>query len=147
MEVARMRRAALAAALALAVASPARAADPAAEAAKSYTLEAYATPRTVKPGGSGTLSIVVTPSRETHVHPQAPLKVTLRTTEGLKLDKTTLGRADLADPKGGAPRFVLTFAATGTGAQSATATVDFFICSDQWCVKQVREVSIPVDVK
>ena len=125
----------------------ARAADPAAEAARSYRLEASASPSTLKAGGAGVLHLAIEPGPGTHVHPQAPLKVTLSATPGLALAKARLGRADLADPKGAAPRFEVPFKATAAGAQVATLKVDFFICSDAWCVKQARDVKLPVDVK
>ena len=121
--------------------------DPGAEAARSYQLEVVAAPASLKAGGAGALRIAITPVAKTHVHPQAPLKVTLSSSPGLALSKAKLGRADLADPKAEAPRFEVPFTATAAGAQQATAVVDFFICSDAWCVKQVREVVVPVEVK
>lgn len=131
-------------ALAVQAAAPA---DPGAEAARSYKLDVAAMPASLAVGGAGTLEIAITPSKETHVHPQAPLKVTLAATPGLSLAKAALGRADLADPKAAAPRFSVPFKAAAAGAQELTAKVDFFICSDQWCVKQVREVKVAVAVK
>lgn len=139
-------RLAVTVALAL-LAAPALAADPGAEAAKSYRLEVSATPASVAVGGEGALAITIAPVEKTHVHPQAPLKVTLSATPGLAIPKATLGRADLSDPKAEAPAFKVPFKATAAGAQALTAKVDFFICSDQWCVKQVREVKVAVDVK
>jgi hypothetical protein len=73
--------------------------------------------------------------------------VTLTATPGLKLGKEKLGRADVLDPKAGAPRFEVPFTAAAAGAQEATAKVDFFICSDTWCVKQIRDVKVAVSVK
>lgn len=141
-----MMRLAIALAAALA-AAPAVAGDPGAEAARSYKLEVTAAPAALAVGGEGTLSVVITPVEKTHVHPQAPLKVTLAATGGLSLAKAALGRGDLADPKAEAPRLAAPFKATAAGAQEITAKVDFFICSDQWCVKQVREVKVPVAVR
>jgi hypothetical protein len=140
-----MRRAV--AVLALAFAFAARAVDPSAEAARSYTLEASATPSAPRAGAAGTLVIAIRPAAKAHVHPQAPLKVTLSGTPGLQLAKTQLGRKDVADPKAEAPRFEVPFTATAAGKQEARAKVDFFICSDQWCVKQVRDVVVALDVK
>ena len=138
----------LALALALALrAAAAQAADPSEEAARSYQLEASASPATLKVGASGALTIAIKPLGKVHVHPQAPLKVTLGSTAGLTLAKGALGRADLKDPKAEAPRFTVPFSAAAAGPQEATAKVDFFVCSDQWCVKQIREVKIAVDVK
>jgi hypothetical protein len=124
----------------------ARAVDPGAEAARSYTIEATG-PATLKVGAAGTLVLAIKPVAKTHVHPQAPLKITLTATPGLALAKTALGRKDLPDPKAEAPRFEVPFTAAAAGKQEATAKVDFFICSDQWCVKQVRDVVVAVDVK
>jgi hypothetical protein len=139
-------RLALALAAAL-LATAAHAGDPGAEAAKSYALTVTATPAALKVGGEGTLSIAIAPVAKTHVHPQAPLKVTLGATPGLTLAKGALGRGDLADPKAEAPAFKVSFKAAAAGAQELTAKVDFFICSDQWCVKQIRDVKVAVDVK
>jgi len=139
-------RSAIALALAL-HALPALGADPGVEAAKSYGLEVSATPSSLQVGGEGTLLVAITPVGKTHVHPQAPLKVTLAASPGLSLAKGVLGRADLSDPKAEAPSFKAPFKATAAGAQELTAKVDFFICSDQWCVKQVREVKVAVVVR
>jgi hypothetical protein len=141
-------RLAVAVAVALALhAVPALAADPGAEAARSYRLDVTATPVALKVGGEGALAIAITPVGKTHVHPQAPLKVTLAASPGLSFAKASLGRGDLSDPKAEAPAFKVPFKAAATGAQELTAKVDFFICSDQWCVKQIREVKVAVDVK
>jgi hypothetical protein len=137
----------LASALALAAqATAARAADPGEEAARSYTIEATG-PATLKPGGTGTLVLAIKPTAKVHVHPQAPLKIALTATPGLTLGKSALGRKDLADPKAEAPRFEVPVTAAAAGKQEASAKVDFFICSDQWCVKQVRDVKVAIDVK
>jgi hypothetical protein len=137
----------LAAAAAVALfALPARAVDPGAEAARSYAIEATG-PATLEVGAAGTLVLAIKPVAKTHVHPQAPLKIALSATPGLTLSKSALGRKDMPDPKAEAPRFEVPFTATAAGKQEARAKVDFFICSDQWCVKQVRDVVVAIDVK
>ena len=80
-------------------------------------------------------------------HPQAPLKIAPEATPGLKPEKTTLGKADPVDPKADGRRFEVPFVAEAAGKQEARAKVDFFICSDQWCVKQVKDVTAAVDVR
>src|SRR5512144_1814940 len=119
---------------ALAAAPLARAGDPSAEAAKSYRIDTAGSTERVAPGGKGTIVLSIVPIAKVHVHPQAPLKITLESTPGLKLEKTSLGKADPVDP-------------AAEGKQEARAKLDFFICSDQWCVKQVRDVTVPVDVR
>jgi hypothetical protein len=137
----------LLAALALLVAaSMVRAADFAAEAAKSYRIDTQGSTVEVKAGGKGTLVLAIVPVEKVHVHPQAPLKITLEA-PGLTLEKTSLGHKDAVDPKSEGPRFEIPFVAAAAGRQDAKAKVDFFICSDQWCVKQTRDVTVAVNVK
>jgi hypothetical protein len=143
-----MRPAALALlALAALAALPARAADPGAEAAASYAIEASAAPARLKAGEQGTLTLAIKPVKGAHVHPQAPLKVALTATPGLSLARAELGRKQLSEPASEAPRFQVPFTAAAAGAQEARARVDFFICSDRWCVKQVRELTVAVAVE
>ncbi len=123
-------------------------ADSAADASRGYTLEATASPSAVKVGQAGKLAIEIRPKAPTwHVHPQAPLKVQLDAPAGLKIDRRELGRKDVADAKAEAPRFETPFVATAAGPQSVHAKVDFFLCSDTACVKQVKDVSTVVDGK
>ena len=127
---------------------PALAADPAAEAAQGYTLEARAAPGDLKVGESGKLVVVITPRAPTwHVHPQAPLKIRFDAPAGLRVDRPELGRRDVVDPKAEAPRFETVFLATTAGTQDAKANVDFFICSETVCVKQTRTLPISVSVR
>ena len=135
------------AAVAAALAAPALA-DPAAEAAKAYTVEATAPPASAE-GGRGRHA----PHRHQAVAegPRAPRGAAqgdaCASTPGLTLAKAKLGRGDLKDPKAEAPIFEAAFTGAAAGKQQATATLDFFICSDAWCVKQVREIKLDVEVK
>lgn len=133
--------------LALSIAVRAQAQDPGAAAAKSYRITTQGSTAEVKAGGQGTVVLAIEPIEKVHVHPQAPLKITLEATPGLTLSKTQLGHQDAVDPKAEAPRFEVPFTAAAAGKQEAKAKLDFFICSDQWCVKQTQTVSVPVNVK
>ncbi len=125
---------------------PTRAADAPMDAAKSYRIETEGTTRQLAAGATGKLVLAIVPAKGAHVHPAAPLKIALSGTPGLKLSKEQLGHADAVDPKAEGPRFEVPFTAAA-GAQEARAKLDFFICSETWCVKQTREVSVSVDVK
>ena len=136
----------LAAALALLAAPLARADDPASEAARSYRIDIAGSTKSVGPGGKGMLVLAIVPLEKVHVHPQAPLKISLRS-QGLELAKTSLGHGDAVDPKAEGPRFQVQFVARKAGDQEIKANVDFFICSDKWCVKQVKDVVAAIEVK
>ncbi len=131
-----------------ALAAPALAADPGAEAARAYALDTSASTTAVRAGQPGKLVIVIRPTAPGwHVHPQAPLKIRFEAPPALKLERAELGRRDATDAKADAPRFEAPFVASAAGVQEAKANVDFFICSDQACVKQTRTVPIPVTVR
>lgn len=137
----------LTAALLLGLATLARAGEPGADAAKSYRIETAGTTEKVGVGKPGLLVLSIVPVEKIHVDPRAPLKVTLEGTPGLKLSKTTLGKADPVDPKAEGRRFEVPFVAEAAGKHSARAKLDFFVCSDQWCVKQVRDVTVAIDAR
>ncbi len=133
--------------LAVSLAPLARADEAAAEAARSYRIETEGTTRSVKAGAGGVLVLSIVPLNGTHVHPQAPLKIALQATPGLALSKARLGHKDAVQPRADGPRFEVPFTAARAGKEEARAKVDFFICSEKWCVKQTRDVSVPVEVK
>jgi hypothetical protein len=141
-------RLALALVTAALAADPARAADPGDEAARSYRVETAGSTTSLKAGAKGKLVFSIEPLQpKVHIHPQAPLKIRLSASPGLDLGKAELTNRDAADPKADGRRFEVPFAATAAGKQEARANLDFFICSDTWCVKQVRQLNFPVDVR
>ena len=142
-----MTRTMLALLLAVGLAPSARADDAGAEAARSYRIETAGSTQQVKPGGAGVLVLSIVPLNGTHVHPQAPLKIALEASPGLALSKTRLGHKDATRPGAEGPRFEVPFTAAKAGREEARAKVDFFICSDRWCVKQVQDVTLAVEVK
>ena len=128
----------------LAFATAARA-EAGAEAAKSYRIETEGTTVAVSVGKPGLLVLSIVPAAEkVHVDARAPLKVSLEGTPGLKLSKTALGKTDPVDAKASGRRFEVPFVAESKGKHEARAKLDFFVCSDQWCVKQVRDVTVAI---
>ena len=133
-------------AVALLVAQPGGARGPAAEAAKNYRIETQGTTAEVKAGGRDARRRHRA-DREVHVHLAGAAQDHALEARGLTLEKTSLGHKDAVDPKAEAPRFEIPFVAAAAGKQEAKAKLDFFICSDQWCVKQTRDVTVAVNVK
>lgn len=147
--LAQFAAAALASTLALVLAPAAHAekgGDAGAAAAKAYTIDTSGSTKELKAGGQGKLVLAIVPVGKTHVHPQAPLKISLAP-KGLVLAKDKLGHKDALDPAAEGPRFEVPFTAGAAGPAAVDAKVDFFICSDEWCVKQVKDVTVPVAVK
>lgn len=127
-------------------AEPARAADPASDAAKSYRIVTSESTASLQVGQNGRLVLVIEPLVEhVHVNAQAPFQIKLQASAGMKLEKDRLAYSDLVGKA--APRFEVAFSAVTAGRQEAKAQLDFYICSDSWCVKQTKGVSIAVDVK
>jgi len=137
----------VAAAVLLGAATLARAEVSAAEVAKTYKLDTAGTTQEVQVGKPGVLVLSIVPVEKVHVDSRAPLKIALDGTPGLKLSKTSLGKADPVDPKAEGRRFEVPFVAEAKGKHEARAKLDFFVCSDQWCVKQVRDVSVAIVAK
>jgi hypothetical protein len=122
------------------------AADPAADVASTYTVRASAEPAALQAGASGKLRFAIEPRGAVHVDPKAPLKVTLSPSPGLTVGKAQLGRAD-ATAAGQGVAFETPFTAAAAGKQEVKVKLDFFVCTDQWCVKQVRQLAVAVDVR
>ncbi|HET7755385.1 MAG TPA: hypothetical protein VFK85_15860 [Anaeromyxobacteraceae bacterium] len=132
---------------ALMLATPALAADPGADAANGYAIDTAGSTQKLSPGAQGKLVFTIHPRGEWHVDPRTPLRIDLTAPEGLKLAKERLGKKDAATPNAEAPRFEAPFTAVSAGTHVAKAKLDFFVCSATACVKQVREVSVPVTVQ
>ncbi len=132
--------------LSLVLALPARADEALEWAEKAYKINASVQSGAVKAGDKVRLRIdIETILPDAKVHPEAPIKVKLAAPDALKLPKEKLTRAD-GRPEGKGYRFDLTADAAQAGNGNFEASVDFFICSERWCVKQSARASTPVKV-
>lgn len=135
------------AALLVLLAAPARPLAAESDPAKGYTIETSGSTTSLRPGETGKLSLEIRARDGWHVDPRTPLKIDLSAPSGLELAKTRLGKKDVVDPHAESPRFEAPFTAAATGTHEAKAKLDFFVCSADACVKQVREVVVAVTVK
>lgn len=124
----------------------ARASDLAERAARSYSLDTSGSTTALAPGERGVLVIAVRPEPGVHVQTQAPLRATISASPGLAPARDRLGWADVVGPRSGAPRLEVAFEATAPGPQSAKVRLEFFVCGSSWCVRQERELVLPVVV-
>ena len=139
-------RVALSAVLGLAATS-ARGDDLAARAERTYSIETARSTATLAVGARGAVVVVIRCGEPgVHVQTQAPLKVSATATPGLALAKDRLGWKDARGPPE-ALELELAVTASKPGPQEARVRLDFYLCSKSWCVRQEREVVVPVVVE
>jgi hypothetical protein len=137
-----MTRFTLAAALALGLtALPALAED-----AKAYALDTQGTTTKLKPGAAGQFRLAIKPAAGHYVSPDAPFKITLAG-EAVSVDKATVARADLDDPKAKAPSLKVGLKGAQAGEGKVTADVQFFLCNESVCERKTEKVTVAVSVK
>jgi hypothetical protein len=121
--------------------------DLAARAERTYTIETARSPATLAVGARGSIVLAIRCNEPgVHVQTQAPLKVTATATPGLALTKDRLGWKDAHGPPE-ALELELAVTASKPGPQEARVRLDFYLCSRSWCVRQEREVVVPVTVE
>lgn len=135
----------LVASAALADAPPPAAPAPAPDA--NFTLDTSRSSVELALGAKGRLSIIINPGAGRKVHDQAPLTVNLKATKGLTLSKTKLGHADVVNKGDRAPELAVDITATAAGTQVTEAEMQFFICTEKWCERQMQRVTITTAVK
>src|SRR5512144_2221028 len=140
-------RLALAAVLGL-VAARARGGDElAARAERTYSIDTARSTATLAVGARGSIVLAIRCNEPgVHLQTQAPLKVSASATPGLALSKDRLGWKDAHGPPE-ATELELAVTAAKPGPQEARVRLDFYLCSRSWCVRQEREVVVPVVVE
>lgn len=126
----------------LAVALPALADD-----AKAYAIDTQGTTTALKPGASGQLKLAIKPAAGHYVSPDAPLKIALSSEPAVSVDKATIARGDLDDPKAKSPSFKVGLKGASAGDAKVTADVQFFLCNEKICERKTEKVVVAVSVK
>jgi hypothetical protein len=130
--------------LALALGAPARGDELAARAARAYTLVPRA-PAALAVGAPADVVVVIRCEPGVHVQRQAPLRATASVSPGLTLGKARLGWSDVRQTGDAQELEVpVSIRATAPGPAEVRLRLDFFVCSKEWCVRQERELTVPV---
>lgn len=87
------------------------------------------------------LRIVLEPRGEYEIETRYPYRLKFRSSEGLDLQQSELGRADAAELSAERAEFVVG-ATHERGPQRCSVEVDFAVCSESGCVPFVRTVGI-----
>ena len=103
-------------------------------------------------GERGKLVISIRALAGAHVSDEAPLRIELSSKES-KLEKQKLTLADSLNkrPEGATeypdPRFEVGFTPSAQGKTSIEGKLTFFICTEKLCLRQTKQLSVPVEVK
>lgn len=101
----------------------------------------------VKKGAEGKAKVEVVPGANAHVSPDAPISLTVTSGPALKLSKEKLGRADAKETAAKGVAFEVPFTAASAGKDEVKGNLTFFICTENLCERQKRDVSLPVEVQ
>lgn len=110
-----------------------------------YEVSTEGTSTKLKAGDTGKVVISIKSKKGAHVSDEAPLKIELSSKQG-KLSKETLTIADSVALKKEDPRFEVPFTPTAHGQSSVEAKLTFFICTEKQCSRQVKNLTLPVEV-
>ena len=112
--------------------------------ASLYEVSTAGTSARVKAGGKGTLVLEIKARGDAHVSEESPLSVELAG-KNVRLAKEKLSRADTSVPR--APRFEVPLIGEQAGAGSVDVKATFFICTENLCARQKKQLSVPVTVE
>jgi hypothetical protein len=119
--------------------------------ASLYEVTTDGTSTKLKAGETGKLVISIKAKNGAHVSDEAPLKIELSSRQStLTKDKLTLADSLNQKKDGEAnypnPRFEVPFTPTAHGPATLEAKMTFFICTEKLCSRQVKNLTLPVEV-
>ena len=113
--------------------------------AKLYELSVKA-PVKVAKGGTGTLTVRITPKGAGELHNDTPLSVAITPSANVSFEKLKYTRPD-AKVSAKETSFEVPFTAKEKGAGKIEAKAVFFICTSQLCARQERTETVNVAVE
>lgn len=121
------------------------------DATNFYDVSTEGTTAKLKAGETGKVIISIKARNGAHVSDEAPLKIEL-TSKQSKLAKDKLTLADSLNKKKEGettypdPRFEVAFTPSAQGPTTVEAKMVFFICTEKQCMRQTKNLSLPVEV-
>ena len=97
-------------------------------------------------GAPAKLKLVLEARGGYHVNQDYPIRVDLKAPAAVKLDKTSLGKADAAEFGEPSAKFEVPFTAQ-SGAHQLTADVDFAVCTPETCMPDQLTLAVSLHVK
>lgn len=111
-----------------------------------YKLDVSGSSKRLKINEDGLFSLSITPVAGLKVHPDAPLEVKLKTSQGLTTTKKKLGRKDAVEPTALAPTLQTAIRGESTGKKEIQADISFFLCSKTWCQRMTDKLVVDVTI-
>jgi hypothetical protein len=115
------------------------------DAASAYKIETQATK--ARHGTAAKAHVEVVPVQGAHVSPDAPISLTVHSGAFSKVEKEKLGRADSKPTSKQGVAFDVPFTSAQAGKDELKGTLNFFICTESLCEKQVREVTLALELE
>jgi hypothetical protein len=112
---------------------------------KLYDLSVKA-PAKVAKGGTGTLTVRITPKGAGELHNDTPLSLAVTPSANVSFEKPKYARTD-AKVTAKETSFEVPFTAKEKGAGKIESKVVFFICTSQLCARQERTETVNVAVE
>lgn len=112
----------------------------------SYTIKIRAPDRVAK-GGSGTVTVTVTPGNGWHMNQKFPTKLTVTPPGGVEVEKDKLRAADAVSFDENKGVFAVKFKATEAGDKAFAGEFKFAVCTDATCDPKKAKLAWNVAVK
>ena len=121
---------------------------------KLYQVTTDGSTTKVAAGQKGKLVLSIKLDKAAHVSDEAPLKIALTGTGGAAPEKAALAYADQVSKKPAGEKYAnpvvfevpFTVDAAAKAPAAVNAKMTFFVCTEQICSRQQKEVSLPVQV-
>jgi hypothetical protein len=114
-------------------------------AGKDYRIELSA-PKEMSVGVASDCVLTITPAPPWALKAETPFSVTLAPGPGLSVSKTHLDAKDFVNPKTPAKSVHTACVAAQSGARTLSATLSFFLCSDEICRRMTDKLTATVKV-
>jgi hypothetical protein len=114
---------------------------------KPYVISPSANPAPVAVCKPCNLQLAIKPTAPWVLKNTTPLKVTLATTEELKVAKPTLTAADLIDAPDASKAVASECEGVRPGATKVNADLSFFLCTEEICQRYTDKAELSIEVK
>jgi hypothetical protein len=104
-------------------------------------------PSSLSVGAGGTIRVVVQPADGWHMNLEFPASLSVSSSSGLTLAKTTLKKADAERLDEGGLVFELPVTAAAAGNQTIDGTLKFAVCRDEACAPSKEKIAVRIKVE